>query len=282
VEVIDYNNYTVGPSIVLSISMLCGVFLFCGFIYMARRYEYKIDLYIQINFFLGTELMIIATVFWYITPYTIYICQLRIWLTTMGLMILNGISVSKSWQLVSISKMKVHENPQQVRVFFTSTIITSATQLIFLTLWAAIDPFTSKFVELDELLLKYEFSCTSKYLGIWLAIQFTLLGLLTIWGIFTAYYTWKLTSHYDPRFNLFTLYFSGVLIIGIACVLLTTTFEYQVFYIMTVGSVLLTSGFFIPHSLQFIQFRRKSSSQSKKRDNNSTGARSTGGKSTKL
>eukprot|EP01129_Flabellula_baltica_P009224 TRINITY_DN3734_c0_g1_i1.p1 TRINITY_DN3734_c0_g1~~TRINITY_DN3734_c0_g1_i1.p1 ORF type:complete len:621 (-),score=104.26 TRINITY_DN3734_c0_g1_i1:110-1972(-) len=263
------NNYTTLALVILIAIVSIGVILALTFFFMIQYYSIQIEVMVHIAFFLGSETMVGSLIFWYLEPSNMVICQLRIWLLALGLMLMNGVSVSRSWQLVTINKMKINDKIDQKSIFHLSVLVTMVLQIILLLAWFFFDPFTSVVTERDDITFLYEYQCASEDNTLWVVIESILIGLLTLWGIFTVYNTWKLTKHYDPRFTLFTLYFSTIVVLCAVFFFRTVDGDEDIFYVISGCTLMIIFGFWLPHMIQFFKVKRESKSGSSKKKSSS-------------
>jgi len=81
--------------------------------------------------------------------------------------------------------------------------------LTFLAIWESVDPYRSTLEVVDEIRLLGKYTCSSKYLTIWVSLIATFLALNLMWGIFVIYETWsfqKLSVIGETRWVLIALY----------------------------------------------------------------------------
>eukprot|EP01129_Flabellula_baltica_P007908 TRINITY_DN3107_c0_g1_i1.p1 TRINITY_DN3107_c0_g1~~TRINITY_DN3107_c0_g1_i1.p1 ORF type:complete len:639 (+),score=92.43 TRINITY_DN3107_c0_g1_i1:52-1917(+) len=250
------TNYLVPSTLFLVAALIIGVVHFCVFMLMLKYIDTAIEISTHLSLLVGTEIMTIGCIFWYLEPISDIICELRLWTTTTGLMILFSVSLSKGWQLVAIQTTPLKGKIDNHSIFYGSVSFTVLLQMVFLVLWTIVDPYSNYLRTVDEIALQLENTCTSSSISVWIGIQFVMIIILTLWGLFSTYYTWRLTKHYDPRFNLFTLYLCGVLLLGALFLISIVTLESQLYFVMSGASVLVTLGFLLPHYVQFIKIRR--------------------------
>jgi hypothetical protein len=82
-----------------------------------------------------------------------------------------------------------------VRSSLIKLIITLATvistNLILVTVWSVVDPYSAQFKVVDTLNLNGRWFCTSNYLTVWLILEFIFLMGLICFGVYVIYYTWS-------------------------------------------------------------------------------------------
>jgi len=172
-------------------------------------------------FLVGSALTLAAPFVWIMVPNNTSICLGRLWLTSLGLIIILGTMFSRTWQLREIyklSKMPTHtmttlrknlslNNSMKKLAMTLSSIF--LLDLILLIFWTTFDTWTATLVPTDPLNFEAKWHCYSHKTYIWMSVQTLGIFAILLWGLFVIYQTWSFHQKSmlrETRWVLLTLY----------------------------------------------------------------------------
>jgi len=205
-------------SIILVIIILIIVLLL-SFMHTYYFRSSRIHVSYSLVLILGSIVTLTAPLFWFSTPNTPGVCLGRVWFTSLGFVILLASMFSRTWQLRTIYKLDKSKRIGEIRqlkpvanailklVYALVTFV--VVDIILLTIWSSVDPYSPEFVVVDDTALLGLWQCHSDRTAVWMSFQILLLSGMIIFGIVVIYQTWTFSNQnvvLETRWVLMALY----------------------------------------------------------------------------
>jgi len=254
---------------------------------MREKKQHKSGVYYASVILLGGVMSYVSIVFWWLLPDQDYVCQLRQWLTGLGLCIIFSGLFARLWQIQYIYYQVHHKKELSIRVLSTKVIFIASAliillQIILLVIWSSVDTWKSRLAVSDSLRLEAKWECHSNDITVWLALEAAYFAVLLLYGLFVVYSTWKIRSSVtEARWVLIAIY-NTILCLAIEITLLQTLYidDDTIFYLAVIPLVFvvvsLSAAIFAPKFFQFLK-AATSSSFDRKKTSEKTSRPTTGG-----
>jgi phosphate transport system substrate-binding protein len=195
---------------------------------------------------MGGFLSFFVTIFWYLVPDQDYVCQIRQWLTAVGVTLMMIALAARNWNLLQIflRRKEFFSYEASLRDINLLMAILLFCQLVIMVVWTSVD-FTSAHQRyVDDILLVVEWECHCDHWGLWMGLEVGMMAVILIFMIVTIYFVWKFSADIiGHKYTVMSIYN----LIMIFCVLIviyatTTTGDRSVALTSMVGLLVATSS----------------------------------------
>jgi hypothetical protein len=186
------------PALLAIDMFLMVVFIGCAIFFCIKvpGHVSKSKVHFTFLIIFGSFLCYFSGIFWYLVPDQDYVCQLRQWLTAMGITFLMTSIVSRNWALLQVylKRKKFITYGKGVRdVNIILTIITLL-QIALLICWSSIDHLSASLRTINDLDLVYAWECDCDNWGLWMGLEIALVAVLLLFLLVTMYVAWKFSA----------------------------------------------------------------------------------------
>ncbi|XP_077992097.1 gamma-aminobutyric acid type B receptor subunit 2-like [Glandiceps talaboti] len=199
-----------GSCAVAVLGILMALFFLCFNIkYREQRYVKMSSPNLNNIIILGTILVYSAVFFFgldnqLVDPYVFeIICQIRVWVISVGFVIAFGAMFSKTWRVHQVASLKTPKRRVVTdKHLFIMVLILVLIDVVILSVWQIMDPMKRMTEELimfddpdvaNQMILPISEYCSCDNLTYWMGALYCYKGLLLIFGTFLAWETRKVT-----------------------------------------------------------------------------------------
>jgi len=259
---------------------LLTLFFMGLFIYFRKNQQTNANIITALHLF-GAMSNFIGLIWWFLVPVANYICGCRQWFTFFGYSVQLSSIFTKTWLFRQVYRQKNtlgdHDwnwfSDPRVTLWFGVTSSISV-QIILLTIWSAVDIFSTRILVYDSMARYYVYGCNSNSLYVWLALEAAYFVFIVACGLVILYSIWDYKGEIaESRWILMSLY---VIIVSVGVVVaLLTLRNYEDFLVVVVAYPIFVTTLFtmlavsVPKLLTFYGYKTEAAEDDKKEEESS-------------
>lgn len=213
IEIVDkheqgyFEGLLIMSMILLTLSVAPGIWLFIikdNVLFVAKLYSLVL--------LIGATITYISVVFFYLVPDEDWICQLRVWLTSLGFTLFLGALFTRTLQIHRIYRLHNIKSTQEMETrglleLGISTSVLVVLQIIILIVWTSTDALSASLTLRSDIDREYAWVCKSDNMWLWIGLEIAFFAVMLCYGLFVVYNTWEIKANFsEGKWILITIY----------------------------------------------------------------------------